>query len=846
MRPLDGKSSPLADALRTFALCSFAVAQPLFDLLGRNEEFFVAHRIGAAGIVLFALAVTLGPAVLLIGLQLAVHRLAPRVQAVLHLVIVFGLLALIAAPILNRAARLPNGLAFIAMVSAAALLTWLYAARTEIRRFVSALALGGLVFPLLFLLVSPVSSLVLPQGTAGLLAGGGQPATLRNPAPIVFIVFDEFETGALLDETGEIDPVRYPNFAALAKESSWFPRATTVWAETKKAVPAILTGMRPSAANQLTYKSHPNNLFTWLQRDYRFHVDEAVTALCPPVVCGEAAQTPFRSKVFLSDLGVVYLHIVLPPAIAAKRLPSMDTAWAGFAAANLDADLLKAFTSTVQTTAYGDRRGQFLSFMRGIEGGNTLNFLHMLLPHNPQVYLPKRASYLGWGIEGLTNSVWSSDPYMAALGYQRYMLQLGQVDTLLGELVGRMKSMGIYDSALIVVTADHGRSFIPGLRTRSTTPTSAHQASEMFKVPLFIKRPGQKEGQRSERHVHTIDIIPTLADVLGAELPWKADGVSVFAPNFPERKTLQVGAIDGVAKPQEFDLAELTKTPRLPWKLATFGARTPLDQLAVSGPYATYIGRSTADLPLMSDGPELSASLAQADLFADVDPASGIVPALVRGEIGGNPTERPLHVAVGFNGRVAAVVPTSAWAGKPHYFAAMLPESQFRAGRNQIELFQVATRDGSDVFTPIAIPDQDPLRIDRTETGEALVSQKGKVMPIRDDAVLGSAEFGLARIGLFNLAGWAADRQALSPSTKIVVFADGRQIHVGGTGVSRPALVDTYKAPDLATAGFSFNIQSQVIRDGARLRAFAIARDGTAGEIAITNRANAAREAAAP
>jgi hypothetical protein len=38
------KSDFLADALHIFVLCSFALAQPLFDLLARSAEFFVAHR----------------------------------------------------------------------------------------------------------------------------------------------------------------------------------------------------------------------------------------------------------------------------------------------------------------------------------------------------------------------------------------------------------------------------------------------------------------------------------------------------------------------------------------------------------------------------------------------------------------------------------------------------------------------------------------------------------------------------------------------------------------------------------------------------------------------------------
>ena len=81
---------------------------------------------------------------------------------------------------------------------------------------------------------SPVSDLVVPTAQRAEHAAGA--ASIQNPVPIVFVIFDEFEAGALLDENKEIDPVRYPNFAALARDSWWFPRATTVWTETTSGV----------------------------------------------------------------------------------------------------------------------------------------------------------------------------------------------------------------------------------------------------------------------------------------------------------------------------------------------------------------------------------------------------------------------------------------------------------------------------------------------------------------------------------------------------------------------------------------------------------------------------------
>ena len=59
------------------------------------------------------------------------------------------------------------------------------------------------------------------------------------------VVFDEFPLTSLLDEHYQIDSVRYPHFAALAEQSTWFRNATTVSGDTVVAVPSLLTGQYP-------------------------------------------------------------------------------------------------------------------------------------------------------------------------------------------------------------------------------------------------------------------------------------------------------------------------------------------------------------------------------------------------------------------------------------------------------------------------------------------------------------------------------------------------------------------------------------------------------------------------
>ena len=106
--------------------------------------------------------------------------------------------------------------------------------------------------------------------------------------PVVMIVFDEFPTISLLDRAGGIDRLRYPNFAALARSSTWFPYATASVDETGRAMEALLTGSTPPERRRpAAYAENPANVFTLLGGRYRVKASEEVTSMCPQSLCPE-------------------------------------------------------------------------------------------------------------------------------------------------------------------------------------------------------------------------------------------------------------------------------------------------------------------------------------------------------------------------------------------------------------------------------------------------------------------------------------------------------------------------------------------------------------------------------
>ena len=511
-------------ALELAVLCAFAFAQPLFDLLGRNPEFFAVRGSPSGDIVLFAVGLVLLPPLVLTGVEALAGLARPRARDAVHAVLVALLGALIAVQVVKRFGALTAGLDLAFALAVGLALAWGLALRRGrvARTVVTVLSPAPLLFLALFLLGSRATQLVLAEHAEVATASA------RPGAPVVMVVFDEFPVTSLLNRDGRIDRVRYPSFATLAARSTWYSRATTVADYTTHAVPAILDGRRPRKGSLPTLAQHPRNLFTLLGRSYRLNVSEEATQLCPRSLCPNAVQPSLgrRLRSLAFDSGVVYAHLVVPAALE-DSLPSISQGWSDFHGGDAGAAAL------VELLGGGGRAARFEAWVRSIRPSSSppaLNFKHVLLPHVPWQYLPDGHGYGRGGGRppGLTGPQAANDPFLTRQRYQRHLLQAGFTDRLLGRLIARLRETGLWDRALVVVTADHGVSFRVGQADqRSATPENVE---DIAPVPLFVKAPGQRTGRVSTRALQTIDILPTIADELGVHMPWRVDGRSAEEP----------------------------------------------------------------------------------------------------------------------------------------------------------------------------------------------------------------------------------------------------------------------------------------------------------------------------
>jgi hypothetical protein len=675
------ESSLAARGAQLVALSAFALSQPLFDLLSRNAEFFAVRDSTRGEIVLFALALTIVPPLVLLGFEVLAGLVDRRLALGLHLVFVAGLVALFAVQALKKV----DAFGTLAILMGTALLAGIavvaYARLEVIRRLLTVLAAASLLFLVLFLFFSPVTKLVFPPAphveSTAVVTRAGAP-------PIVFVVFDEFPTWAVMMRDGRIDAARYPNLASFAQGASWFRNATTVSWETVHAVPALLTGRRPDESLLPVASDHPRNLFTLLRGKYRLNVHETNTHLCPRDLCegAESDDMGERLESLFSDIGVLYAHMVAPPAYE-RRLPTVATGWGDFLADDDEG-----------AGARGSKLDKWSIFVQSITRTErpSLHVLHVLLPHEPWDLFPSCHSNVFRAVRQHTPGLppgdlrWKPDDWLVTQAHQRLLLQAQCIDALAGQLLSRLRTLGLYEDSLIILASDHGVAVRPGELRRHIDPDSPTNLADVAFPLMLVKRPGQRDGEIVDRHVETIDVLPTVSEIAGAAIPWHVDGLPLLDKSsglaevrVRAKDTLVTAPIAALERKRD---ALVERQVRL------FGEGDNGSGIFGIGPHPELIGRRVATLQRSSSvGLRVVIAGEVERLLADLPRRSEAVPSPIYGSLEGEGATQRLPIAVAVNGRIGAVAWTDGRGSES--FSALVPEESFRPGRNRVEVFAV-------------------------------------------------------------------------------------------------------------------------------------------------------------
>lgn len=357
------------------ALLTVGIAQPMLQLYGSNLAVFTAADVSGTGVIVFALAVLLCPPLVLLLLDLLSGLLPTRARGAARSVLLlvaavpFGLL-------LVRSLDVPWWLAISVALLVAGMVAHLHGRHAPVRSWLTWLSALAPVVLVMFVvsaesvIVQPAAAVVAVSPTVPAPSGtvGAVPATRPQDVSVLWLQLDEAPLWPLLGSDGNINARRFPGFAALAANSTWFRNTLGVSQTTVDAVPAMLTGMEPVTGRAPTYSNYRKNLFALMYKRRAFDVHEMATALCPKEACSTVsvsggdeiangagtgvqstttttASEPTESGdegaalrradygMFFRDALVVLGHKLLPKDLR-DGLPSIDEGWGGFGANN--------------------------------------------------------------------------------------------------------------------------------------------------------------------------------------------------------------------------------------------------------------------------------------------------------------------------------------------------------------------------------------------------------------------------------------------------------------------------------------------------------------------------------
>jgi Sulfatase len=132
----------------------------------------------------------------------------------------------------------------------------------------------------------------------------------------------------------------------------------------------------------------------------------------------------------------------------------------------------------------------------------VLVYTHLIDPHLPYTQKPGDAS-----------------------SFVGYLREVADVDRSLQRLRDALEKLGVWQRCVLMVTGDHGEEFAEhGGRGHAVT-----MYDELLRVPLMVRVPGV-EPQRIAVQTSTMDVGPTLLDLLGFETPghWMGQSLVPF------------------------------------------------------------------------------------------------------------------------------------------------------------------------------------------------------------------------------------------------------------------------------------------------------------------------------
>ncbi|MEN7550446.1 arylsulfatase [Rapidithrix thailandica] len=170
------------------------------------------------------------------------------------------------------------------------------------------------------------------------------------------------------------------------------------------------------------------------------------------------------------------------------------------------------------------------------------------IPHAP-IQAPKR-----W-VDYYVKKFGEEEPYLGNRGYfphrnpkAGYAAMISYLDEQVGEIVAKLKELGLYENTLIVFTSDNGPTYNGGTESpwfNSGGPFKSEYGwgkgflkEGGIRVPMIASWPGHiKAGTQTDHASAFYDILPTFCEITGTQAPDNTDGISFLPTLLGQKQT---------------------------------------------------------------------------------------------------------------------------------------------------------------------------------------------------------------------------------------------------------------------------------------------------------------------
>lgn len=341
-----------------------------------------------------------------------------------------------------------------------------------------------------------------------------------------------------------------PNLERLAQRATVFHQHYSAGTFTTPGTASLLTGLYPWTHRAINYsgliaREHvehnifrtvgkefyrlafsqnlwPNYFFAQFHRDIEKRLSPAAFSIVDQIIGDKVSRDLQASYRAFEDF---MLQDGMPPASLVLGVAERILLRRAYARAQ-SADYPRGLPRAGNYPIFFTIKDVFDGLISTVEGLSApyLAYLHTWPPHDP--YRPSKEfdHYFadGWRPRPKPEHPLAEGTLAKQINdhRQNYDEYIANLDFEFGHLLDVMQARGVLEQSYVIVTSDHGDLFERG----EIGHTSPLLYEGVVHIPLMISAPGQRSRRDINVPTSSIDLLPTLASLSGAEVPSWAEG----------------------------------------------------------------------------------------------------------------------------------------------------------------------------------------------------------------------------------------------------------------------------------------------------------------------------------